>query len=473
MQTTLTKSKYLKFLSCPREFWLSHHFPELFKSEDTLQYRHLREQGYTFEREARRLAIFNPIDSGRMVEFAREFITETLYVKADAVVTDLSTGAISIYEIKSSSKVKDEHLHDVAFQKATAEACGFAVAAAYVITANSEYTRNGDLNPETLFTVHDVTAEVAAKSAEATESIAAAFTYLETEPVPSIAGYCDARIDCAFIRHHFPGLPDYTVFDISRIHKTKLNALIDSDIIDILHIPEDFELSEKQRRQVTVAQSGEPHIDIDEIKVRLEGLPYPLHFLDYETFSYAVPQFDGIRPFQQMAFQYSLHLLYEPGGEYIHYEFLSDGIGDPPLAMAESLREAMAGEIGTVIVWSQGFENTINKQIGEKYPQHAGFFNGIIERTFDLRKIFSDQLYMHPAFKGRDSIKKVMPVLAPHLSYNALEIGDGMTASIKWFHMATGRFNDEDRDAICRNLCEYCNLDTWAMVEIFNVLKAL
>lgn len=471
MQNALTKSKYLQYLSCPREFWLAHRFPEAFKAEETLLSRHLREQGYTFEREARRLSIFTRADSESLVEFGREFSTDRLYTKADAVITDRSTGRISIYEIKSSSKVKDEHLYDVAFQKNAAEACGLVVEAAYVITADSEYTRNGELDPEALFSVHDVTTEAIAKAAETEELITAAFACLETEPAPSVSGYCNAKLNCRFIRHYFPELPEYSVFDISRIHKNKLNALVESNIIDIVHVPDGFELSEKQRRQVTVAKSGEPDIDHAGIDARLAGLAFPLHFLDYETFSYAVPQFEGIRPFQQMAFQFSLHSVYEPGGEYTHTEFLSDGTGDPPLAMAESLRDAMAGGIGTVIVWSQGFENTINKRIGEKYPEFSDFFREIVEKTFDLRKIFSDQLYMHPEFKGRDSIKKVMPVLAPHLSYDGLEISEGMTASITWFHLATGRFGEEARAAVYENLRAYCKLDTWAMVEIFNVLR--
>lgn len=473
MQKTLTKSQYLQFLNCPREFWLAHHFPELFTTEDTLLYRHLREQGYTFEREARRLTIFNPVDLERTVEFGREFVSEKLYAKADAVITDPDTGAISIYEIKSSSKVKDEHIYDVAFQKAAAEACGSVVTAAYVITANSDYTRTGELSPEDLFAVCDITTEVAVKAGETAGFIDAAFAYLDTEPPSSISGYCGAKLDCAFIRHHFRELPEYTVFDISRINKNKLNALIEAGIIDILQIPEDFELSDKQRRQVSVARSGEPDIDHAEIRTRLAGLTYPLHFLDYETFSYAVPQFEGTRPFQQMAVQYSLHSLYEPGGEYLHTEFLSDGAGDPPLEMARSLSEALADGIGSVVVWSQGFENTINKQIGEKYPEYASLFKEIIEKTFDLRKVFSDQLYLHPQFKGRDSIKKVMPVLAPHLSYDSLEISEGMTASIKWFHLASGRFDNGGRSAVDEDLRAYCTLDTWAMVEIFRALQAL
>ena len=126
-----------------------------------------------------------------------------------------------------------------------------------------------------------------------------------------------------------------------------------------------------------------------------------------------------------------------------------------------------------MIVWSQGFEKTVNKQIGEMYPEFAAFFAEVNDKIFDLRKIFSDQHYLHPEFRGSTSIKKVIPVLAPHISYDDLVVGDGMTASITWFHMATGRMEEAERARVYKELCEYCHMDTWAMVEIYKFLKAL
>jgi len=469
----LTKSNFLTFLSCPREFWLKAKKPELFLSEDTLQYTHLREQGYKFEAEAKKLNIFQIDGAARMVEFGRVFETFTLYAKSDAVVTDTSTGGIHIYEIKSSASVKDEHIYDVAFQWIAAEGAGFQVTGASVITVNTSYVRNGDIDPAQICSVTDVTDRVLQNKEAIRTAIATAFECLDVEPRREILGYCGSKLDCTFIRHHFPDLPEYTVFALGNLNQTKRDELIAQGIIDIRDIPEDFKLSDRQRIQVDTARTGEARINVEDIKNRLEGLVYPLHFLDYETFGYAVPHHAGIRPYQQMAFQYSLHTLSEPGGECVHTYFLSDGSGTPPLEMARSLRDSIGDNIGTVIVWSQGFEKTVNKQIGEMFPEFADFFAEVNDRTFDLRKIFSDLLYVHPSFHGSTSIKKVMPVVAPHLSYDSLEIGDGMTASIKWFHMATGRNGEEESRAIYEALCAYCHLDTWAMVEIFKFLKAL
>jgi hypothetical protein len=473
MPELLTKSRYLQFLMCPGEFWLAQHEPELFRGEDALQYAHLREQGYAFQGFARQLEIFRPRPQ-ISVEFERIFQSDTLYAKADAVITDLATGEISIYEIKSSASVKPEHIEDLAFQKTAAEAAGARVAALYLIIVNSAYVRNGRIDPEQLCAVADVTLQVLEREPETLGLIQAAFDYLAS-PAPEavITGYCGSKLDCTFIRHHFPELPDYTVFEIGGLKKDKRDALLDAGVIDIKQVPEDFALSDKQRRQVAAARSGQPFIDTEALKTALDTIAYPLHFLDYESFSYAIPQYSGIRPYQQMAFQYSLHTVAGPDAEVEHKFFLSDGTGDPPLELARSLRDSLAGGIGKVIVWSQGFEKTVNKQIGEMYPEFAAFFAEVNEKTFDLRKIFSDHHYLHPEFRGSTSIKKVIPVLAPHLSYENLAVGDGMTASITWFHMANPDMDEAERRRIYNDLCAYCHMDTWAMVEIFNFLKAL
>jgi hypothetical protein len=297
--------------------------------------------------------------------------------------------------------------------------------------------------------------------------------YLDEVPVPSLMDYCkDNKLDCRFLRVHFPGLPDYTVFDIAFLKHDKRRELLSDGILDITEVPDNFPLSKKQRVQVEAAKTGEIHIDRDEIAKRICSWEYPLQFLDYETFSYAIPQFGGVRPFQQMCFQYSLHTIPEPGAAITHSYYLSKGEDDPPRAMATHIQQALSGGIGTVFVWYEAFEKTRNTEMGEMFPEFFDFFEEVNTKTCDLMKVFSDNLYVHPEFKGRTSIKKVLPVLCPQLSYAGLGIGDGMTATISWFRAATwGRaLDDEKRRKIFDDLEKYCELDTLAMVEIFRHL---
>ncbi len=476
MKDRLTKSAYLSYLKCPQEFWLAYHQPDLFEEKDTLEYTHLRQQGYDVEWFVKQLASFQSDDT-KTVDFQRVFQTEHLYARSDVVVTDKATGAVQIFEIKGAASVKKEHYDDVAFQKLAAEKSGVVVSACHVITMNGEYVRNGDIDPEQLFVITDVTAEVTERMLETEHESQAAIAFLDTVPVPSLLEYCaDNKLSCKFIELHFPGLPEYTVFDIAFLKNEKRRELLSQGIISITDVPDDFPLSDKQRKQVAAAKSGATVIEHDEIKKRMDTWEYPLHFLDYETFSYAIPQFDGVRPFQQMCFQYSLHTIDAPCGQVRHSgEYLArNGEPNPPLKMAESLKQAMSGGIGTVLVWYEAFEKTRNTEMAAMFPQFAPFFEEVNAKTVDLMKIFADRLYIHPEFKGRSSIKKVLPVLCPDLRYSDLGISEGLTASISWFHAATrASMIDAERENIFQNLLEYCELDTKAMVEIFNVLASL
>lgn len=473
MKNRLTKTAYLKFLMCPNEFWLSYQ-PFYQKTEpDTLEYEHLRQQGYDVERFVKQLERFQT-DERIQVDFQRAFQTMDLYAKSDVVVTDRSNGEIDIYEIKSSSKVKPEHLEDVAFQKIVAQQSGFIVKNCYVLILNGEYTRNGEIDPEQLFKIEDVTEQISCMISTTESQIDAAIAFADSVPVPSLVDYCPEKLDCEYVRLNFPDLPDYTVFNISRINKGKLTELLERNILDIRDIPDGFKLSDKQQIHVTAAKTGQPIIDAVKIIERISSLPYPLHFLDYETFSYAIPQFDGVRPFQQMCFQYSLHTIHEKGGEPEHKAFLARSEENPPYELAARLKQDLSDNLGTVFVWYEGFEKTRNEEMAVMFPEFTEFFNELNARTYDLMKIFSDNLYVHPAFKGSSSIKKVLPVLCPHLSYKELGIGDGLTASISWYRAVKwDNLDDAIRNKTFSDLDAYCHLDTKAMVEIFYKLLEL
>lgn len=472
MKDRLNKTEYLRFLSCPNEFWLKANMPLLFKIEETLEYQHLRQQGYEVERYVKMLERFQPNDAFA-VDFQRVFQTNELYARSDAVVTDRVSTNIDIYEIKAAASVKPEHLSDVAFQKVSAERSGSVVRNCYVITMNGEYIRSGEIDPEQLFIINDVTDVIETMIPDTERQIIAARAYADSEPIPSLIEYCAAnKLDCSFIKLHFPDLPEYTVFDIAFLKNDKRRELLSLGVVAITDVPDHFALSKKQRAQVDAAKANAIVIEHEKIAERMDSWAYPLHFLDYETFAYAIPQFEGIRPFQQMCFQYSLHTIDSPGGELQHKHFLSHGDDDPPRALAESLKEAMSGGIGTVLVWYEAFEKTRNSEMAAMFPEYEEFFNEVNEKVYDLMKIFSDNLYLHPEFKGRSSIKKVLPVLVPELSYKDLDIGDGMTATIKWFHAAKRELPQAEREKIFTDLEKYCYLDTQAMVEIYNRLNA-
>jgi hypothetical protein len=274
---------------------------------------------------------------------------------------------------------------------------------------------------------------------------------------------------CTTFDHSNPSIPEYGVHDLSRISKRKLTDLIDSGIYLLEHIPEDFELSDNQRNQVDLAARAMPLIRNDFIKEELDKLQYPLYFLDYETFACALPRFDGFCTYQHIPFQYSLHILEAPGTEPIHKEFLYTESDDPSPHFARSMREHI-GDKGTVIVWYKPFECGRNRELARRLPQYRGFLDSVDSRVYDLRDIFVKQYYVHKEFKGKTSIKKVLPVLAPGFSYKGLAIKEGGTASQKWNEIATGDAPADVKKLIADNLKEYCKLDTYAMYAIWKHL---
>jgi hypothetical protein len=466
----LTKSAYLSYLECPREFWLNHHRPDLFAKPLSPEHIHRIRVGYGVQAQARNL--FGRGGFGEC-EFEKPFETERLSTRADIFAADQRTGKNAIYEVKSTKSVKDEHIDDIAFQKITAEMAGVPVERTFLVHLSGDYVRRGAVEPEKLLAIADVTGLVNEKLDETRRHIENAFRYLEIEePSTSIAEYCRARkLDCAFIRHAHAELPEYTIFDIKRFYGKKFDQLLGMGVLDIMDVPADFELNPKMRKQVKAAQSGEVIASAEEIRGMIGTLEYPLYFLDYETVNYAIPLFDGYKPYQQMVFQFSLHIQEEKEGELRHCEFLANCLGEPAAEVLKALKQHIAHEGGTVIVWFKEFEKSRNSEMAGLFAEHADFMHSVNERVFDLMKIFDDGHYVHPKFKGSASIKKILPVLAPDLSYDDLEISHGMLASISWLDMLLGETPEELHEQTRENLLKYCKMDTRAMAEIFNFLR--
>ena len=218
--------------------------------------------------------------------------------------------------------------------------------------------------------------------------------------------------------------------------------------------------------------AGKPLIDHEAIKEALGELVFPLQFFDYEGYSSAIPRFKGFGAYEQVPFQYSLHTLHEDG-TLEHREFLiTDPEKDLTLPLINQMREGF-DEKGSVISWYKSYESQRNNKLAELHTDHAVFLDGLNDRMFDLMEIFSKNMYVDAAFKGSASIKNVLPVLVPHLTYKALGIQKGDQAVERWEKMIDPTTPQEEKDQIAKDLLEYCKLDTFAMVEIYRFLTKL
>ncbi|MCL0035522.1 DUF2779 domain-containing protein [Thermodesulfovibrionales bacterium] len=256
--------------------------------------------------------------------------------------------------------------------------------------------------------------------------------------------------------------------NISAINSKKLKGLIDSGILEIEDIPENFELTEKQRLQADLEKFQKSRINRENIQNSINQLCYPLYFIDYETYSSAIPAIDNISPHQHIPFQVSIHIL-DSDGRLTHFEYLSKTIKNAILGLIEFMKKTISSA-GSVIFWHASFENSKNKEMAEIYSEHSEFLFDLNKRTFDLEKVFKKD-YLIPEFRGRTSIKVVLPALIPKISYKNLDIQDGGMAMEQWRIMVFGDITEIKRQKIADNLLEYCKMDTLAMVEIFKLIQ--
>jgi CRISPR/Cas system-associated exonuclease Cas4 (RecB family) len=398
-----------------------------------------------------------------------------LFAKVDVLEFDTESGKWNIYEIKASSSIKTDlqhnHLKDITFQTIVTEESGVLINKSFIIHINKEYKRDGEINPRELFVIEDVSEKVLKDKENVNREIETALDFLSKDEI-SMEG-CDClyksygqRCDSFMVFNS--KVPEYSVHHI--VGGKKLLSLIEIDVFDIKEIPEEFDLTDKQQEKVTLQKTGKPMIDVDAIRDALNRLTFPIYFLDYETFGKPYPVLDGYTTNQQIVFQYSLHALQEDGS-LEHYEYLADDFETATTGLLEHMREQI-GSIGSVIVWNEGFEKGRNKELAEIHPEHADFLEDINNRIYDLMLVFKKD-YLHPDFYGSASIKKVLPVMLPELSYNNLEIQDGTMALSEWEKVASGKINSEQAEQVKKDLLKYCELDTLAMVELYRELVKL
>ena len=220
--------------------------------------------------------------------------------------------------------------------------------------------------------------------------------------------------------------------------------------------------------QVQSEVNGTTHIDTDEIRNFTNGLNYPLYYLDFETIGPAVPKYDGSRPYQQLVFQYSLHVQEISNSEIIHKEQLADPSQDPRIGFIEQLIQD-CGSSGDIIVYNIGFERGKINDLINVFPDYSNELRGIVNRLKDLMIPFQQKWYYTPEMRGSYSIKYVLPALVPELSYNDLDIKEGGTASNTFLSMVNETF-EGDVEETRKQLLEYCKLDTFAMVKIMEKL---
>jgi Domain of unknown function(DUF2779)/Domain of unknown function DUF83 len=488
---SISKTHYMRWRECAKNAWLSIHKPELLLGIELSEYdRSVMESGIEVEEVARNLfsdgvlVTGSPAEAqrrtaellaqGRPTLFQAQFERDRLLAAIDVLRYDSKSDEVSICEIKSSTKVKEEHTYDLAFQVMLLRMHGFNVGRSYLLHLNPHYIRRSDLDVHELFTTVDLTDRINLISDEVTQEIRAARDYLLAEAEPNGPCSCLYRgrsNHCSTFTYSNPHVPSYGVHDISHIGNSpnKLRTLIDAGIFSLGDVPGHIVLNASQKLQVRVYQSEETIIDKEAIAREFAELAFPLYFIDYETFSPALPRFANYGPHDRVPVQYSLHIVGAPNEEPIHRDFLFVGSGDPTADFLRSLQQHV-GSFGAIIVWNKSFESQVNDAIARRVPEAGHYVADFYDRLYDLKDIFSKQHFVHKELCGKVSIKRVLPVLAPELSYSALKVQDGTSAANAWSQIMSGELNEEECADLREQLKEYCSMDSYGMYAIWRGL---
>lgn len=486
--TYLSKSLYIKGLQCHKALWLQKYQPELKDKVTESQQASfdsgtdvgiLAQQlfpggvevpydGLTYSEQAARTQEL--ITDGTTTIYEATFSFDSIFIKID--ILHHGENGWELYEVKSSTGLKDVYLNDIAVQYNVLSGCGISPSKAALIHINNKYVRQGNIEVDKLFTILDLTGDVRVKQAEVVANIAAMRTMLQGDmPQIDIGPHCSDPYECSFTGHCWNHIPENSVFDFRGQGRPDSFELYRQGIVSMKDVPAD-RLRWRQAIQLNGLLHQKNVVDADAVSKFLGSLSYPLCFLDFETtYMTPVPLFDGTRPYQQVPFQFSLHIIPEPGAEVIHCEFLADGSADPRGVFLKQLL-AYIPPAACILTWNQTFEEQRLRELSEAFPERNREIQTVIENLHDLMVPFRNQSIYHWQFNGSYSIKAVLPALVPELTYETLEVNNGEMAASTWLRIRNEI--DEEQVAVLRHqLLEYCCLDTLAMVRILEKMRKM
>lgn len=485
----LSKSKYCRAIQCNKMLWLDKNKPE---ERDELDKQAVLDNGTKVGELAKQL--FGKYTNIEYNEDLSKMIynTEEALKKSPNIITEASFeyknnfcsidilknngNTIEIYEVKSSTEIRDIYLDDISYQFYILKNLGYKVIKASIIYINNQYIRHGKLNLQQLFNIEDVTDIVLKKQKEIEIKIQEINEYMkqESEPKQEIGMQCFKPYQCQFLKYCTKHLPEHNVFQIRKMHKDKAIKLYYEGKADFKDLLKE-EMNWKYKQQIEFEEFNyEPHIDKQKIREFMKNLYYPIYFLDFETMQQAIPEFDNSKPYQQIPFQYSLHYIEKENGKLLHKEFLAESGIDPRRKLAEQLVKDIPKDV-CVTAYNMMFEKGRIKELAGIFPDISEHLMNIHDHIQDLMIPFSERMYYCKEMQGSYSIKYVLPALFPNepkLDYHNLPLihngGEAMDIFPKIKDMPK-----EEQEKVRYGLLKYCELDTYAMVKVWEKLKEI
>ena len=483
----LSKSLYCKAIQCNKMLWLEKNHPE---EKGEIDNESVLDNGTEVGEYAKNL--FGPHtdiefskDLSKMIEDTKQALTNQNITITEASfnynnnfcsvdILKKINNNYELYEVKSSTEVKDIYIYDASYQYYVMTKLGYNVTKVSIVHIDSSYIRGKNLELDKLFKIIDITDIAKSNLNKTEEKIEEINTYMNQtqDPTDDIGIHCTTPYQCPYFEYCTKNLPKPNIFNIRRMSSKQKFKYYHEGIYsyeDLLNTTINWKY--KQQVEFTL-HNYQPLINKQKIKEFLNTITYPLYFLDFETYQQSIPKYTGISPYQQIPFQYSLHYIEKEKGELLHKEFLSEPDIDPRRALAEKLVEDIPKNVCT-IAYNMMFEKMVIKKLAKDFPDLSNHLMNIHDNMKDLMIPFYQRDYYTKDMEGSYSIKYVLPSLFPNdpsLNYHNLEgVHNGSEAMATYANLGT--FTKEEQQKIRHNLLKYCELDTYAMVKIWEKLN--
>ena len=490
---TLSKSLYMRGLQCPKSLWLKKYKNDKLSKPDASA-QAVFETGNRVGELACKLFTpgkkieFTPHDYQKMFDKTQQllkdgvkniyeaaFSFDDIYVAVDILHIN-DDGSVEIYEVKSSTEVKDVYLHDASVQYYVLNGLGFDVKKTNIVHINNKYVRGDTLEVQKLFSIVDVSDEVLELQHDISQNLKYFRDILhkeDSEPNIDIGTHCFNPYECDAKKYCWKNIPEYSIFDISKLRSEKKFEMYYKGIIEFNDIEDLTIFSASQQVQIVSELEQKSIINKPAIQKFVKSLKYPLYHLDFETFQQAIPEWKGVSPFMQIPFQYSLHIE-QQDGSLEHREFLAKERVDPRYELAKHLVNDIPVNV-TVLAYNMGFEKGVLRKLADMFEEFAPNLMAIHDNVKDLMIPFQKKDYYTPKMKGSYSIKYVLPALVPEMAQAYKELdgvqngSDAMQTYAKLSQIADKKEIARLREALLR----YCELDTLAMVKVLKKLKEI
>ena len=488
----ISKSKFVAGLQCAKRLYLQVHQPQLAKVTDQFN----KDQGTAVGVLARNLfrgGVLVDADRNHVAQavratrelvnnseipaiFEATFRHDGVLVQVD-VLRRLRKREFRLIEVKSSTSVRPYHLFDLSIQQYVLRGAGIRVKGNLLMRLNPNYVLDGHLDLSRLFLIEEVQADRLLARSAVSAILSDQYTMLSRPEPPNIetGSFCKRPYRCEFFEHCHSAIDPDDVRSLP-IPADKVQMLRHHGVTSISDLPTTIRLKlgwhfssmqcsriDAARRARTCGLSVDP-----KLRSELDAVKYPVCFMDFETVAEAVPRFSGMRPYEPIPVQWSVHRQEHECGMLEHSAFLSPDRDDPRRAFVESLSRALEGARSIVVYGS--YENTQLSNLLRWLPEYAPKISSIQSRLVDLLSIIRESVYS-PAFGGSYSIKRVLPALAPGINYDDLTVQSGDQVASIWAQLGVGNVDTVEKARLRKALLDYCERDTLALASLVGVLR--